>query len=67
MEKNLQKQNFAPVFHKALACITPYTIKNCFGVSGLCLFNVDNVNFNKISDTKALKTIQEKIGHEKTT
>lgn len=49
----LQKQYFAPVFKKALDHISADTIKNGFRVSGLCPFNVENVNFEKIATHKS--------------
>lgn len=45
----LRKENFGPVFERALNNVTPETIKNGFRASGLCPFQVGNVTFNKMS------------------
>lgn len=44
-----QKHNFGNVFKKCLTTISHETLKNGFRRCGLCPFNVDNVNFEKVS------------------
>lgn len=52
--RKLSKENFCPVFKKALEHISSDTIKNGFRVSGLCPFDVNNVDFQKISANKTI-------------
>lgn len=77
--KKLQKQNFAPVFEKALIVVTEETLANGFRKCGLCPLNVENVSFEKISTRNLmnvqknqelktygfLKELEKKIGNEK--
>lgn len=78
--QKLQKHHFGKVFEAALQHITNTTISNGFKISGLFPFNVENVQFSKISlkrtnspvkntgecsPKKLLKGLESRIGDDK--